>query len=379
MKENMILTDSDRFGKEEQAMRKDWTKQGKSDGIGGGIVRFGVSGTGLDAEKFCQSNRFLRRFELAAVCGETAKAAEEFCVGKGRPLLFDDPARMASCQELDAVYLTKDVMDRHDQCILMMLEGKHVLCAAPMADSLEELTELFRVAEDHHVILLESFPFLYTPSFQKMIPYLDSLGTIRHATFQNCYSSVSYERWKRGIPARDFTPETAIGGLLEAGTIPVAAMIRLFGYPEKIRGLYVTLRDSIDVTGSILMVYEGMIGEVIYSKITDAAMPSQIQGEEGSMILREIDNIKDLSITRRGVRQAVHFEQSDNVFHYETEAFLRMTDTGKGWKKSRKLSRHTMKVLQKVREQNKRKEQKEVSQQDEITEKKTEIPNGEEV
>lgn len=379
MKDSIFLIDSDRFGKEGHAMREDWTRQGKSDGIGGGIVRFGVSGTGLDAEKFCQSNRFLRRFELAAICGETPKAAEEFCVGKGRPLVFDDPARMASCQNLDAVYISKDVMDRQDQCILMMKEGKHVLCASPMADTLEELEELYRVAEDNHVILLESFPFLYTPSFQKMIPYLDSLGTIRHATFQNCYSSVSYERWKRGIPARDFAPETALGGLLEAGTIPVAAMIHLFGYPKKIRGSYVTLPDSIDVTGSILMVYEGMIGEVIYSKITDSAMPSQIQGENGSMILREIDNIKDLSITRKSVRQAVHFEQSDNVFHHETEAFIRMTDTGKGWKKSKKLSRKTMKVLQKVRKQNEVREQKEVSEQSKLTEQKIEKPNGEEV
>lgn len=373
MNQKNFYTDFDRFGKEEGTMREDWAKQGRSEGIGGGIVRFGVSGTGLDAEKFCQSNRFLRRFELAAVCGETAKEAEEFCVGKGRPLLFDDPGSMASCQDLNAVYISRDIMDRYDQCILMMKEGKHVLCASPMADSMEKLKELYRVAEENQVILLESFPFLYTPSFQKMKPYLDSLGTIRHVTFQNCYSSVSYERWKRGIPTRDFAPETALGGLMEAGTIPVAAMIHLFGSPEKVRGSYITLPDSIDVTGSILMVYEGMIGEVIYSKITDSAMPSQLQGEEGSMILREIDNIKDLSITRRSVRQAVHFEQSDNVFHHETEAFIKMTDSGKGWKKSKKLSRKTMKVLQKVRKQNK------VKEQDEFLDQKTEKTNEEEV
>ena len=86
-----------------------------------------------------------------------------------------------------------------------------------------------------------------------------------------------------------------------------------------------------------------------------------------------------MSITRKSVRQAVHFEQSDNVFHHETEAFIRMTDTGKGWKKSKKLSRKTMKVLQKVRKQNEVREQKEVSEQSKLTEQKIEKPNGEEV
>ena len=337
-------------------MSEDWKKQRKSDGSGCGIIRFGVSGTGYEAERFCQSNRFLRRFELKAVCGESMKDAEDFCIGKGRPVLYDDPGSMASCKELDAVYISRDVMNRHDQCLTMLKEGKHVLCAAPMATSLEELEELFQAAEDNQVILMEGFPFLYTPSFQKMIPYLKSLGTIRHATFQNCFCAVGYERYRRGIPDKEFDPETALGGLLEAGSIPVAAMVYLFGYPKEAGGMCLTLPHSVDVTGTIILEYEGMIGEVIYSMITDSAMPSQIQGEEGSMLLREIDNIKDLSITRRSVRQAVHFEQSDNVFHHETEAFIKMIDTGKGWKKSRKLSTRTMKVLEKVREKREREE-----------------------
>ena len=364
-------------------MREDWTNQWKADGMGGKILRFGVSGTGFEAEKFCQSNRFLRRFELAAVCGDTLKDAEEFCVGKGRPFLYDDPGEMAACQDLDAVYISGDIMDRHDQCILMMKEGKHVLCAAPMAASLEELEELYQVAEDNRVILLEGFPFLYTPSYQKMIPYLDSLGTIRHATFQNCCCSVGYERWKRGIPTKDFSPETALGGLLEAGAIPVAAMIHLFGFPKRIRGLYIPLPDSVDVTGTILMEYDTMIGEVIYSRITESAMPSQIQGEDGSMLLREIASVKDLSIRRKNVRQAIHFEQSDHVFHHETEAFFRMIDSGYGWEDSKRLSHQTMEVLEEVRKQNEKKEQDEdreryeIKKQEETAHKNEETEPGE--
>ena len=45
---------------------------------------------------------------------------------------------------------------------------------------------------------------------------------------------------------------------------------------------------------SSLLEYPDMIGEAIYSKITDSAMPSQIQGEDASMLVQEIENIKDL-------------------------------------------------------------------------------------
>ena len=61
------------------------------------------------------------------------------------------------------------------------------------------------------------------------------------------------------------------------------------------------------------MEYPDMIGEAIYSKITDSAMPSQIQGEDASMLVQEIENVKDLRIVRKGVVQSIHFEQSDNI------------------------------------------------------------------
>ena len=99
------------------------------------------------------------------------------------------------------------------------------------------------------------------------------------------------------------------------------------------------------------MEYPDMIGEAIYSKITDSAMPSQIQGEDASMLVQEIENIKDLRIVRKGVVQSIHFEQSDNILNYETQEFIKMIKTGMGWEKSREITLETMKVLDEARRQ----------------------------
>ena len=99
------------------------------------------------------------------------------------------------------------------------------------------------------------------------------------------------------------------------------------------------------------MEYPDMIGEAIYSKITDSAMPSQIQGEDASMLVQEIENIKDLRIVRKGVGQSIHFEQSDNILNYETQEFIKMIKTGMGWEKSREITLETMKVLDEARRQ----------------------------
>lgn len=138
---------------------------------------------------------------------------------------------------------------------------------------------------------------------------------------------------------------------MDIGVYVVSCMIRLFGAPKSIKASGVKLHNGVDGAGTILMEYPDMIGEAIYSKITDSAMPSQIQGEDASMLIQEIENVKDLRIVRKGVVQSIHFEQSDNILNYETQEFIKMIKTGMGWEKSKEITLETMKVLDEARKQ----------------------------
>lgn len=220
-----------------------------------------------------------------------------------------------------------------------------------MAFRVKEAEEMFRMAREHNVMLMEAVPALYAPAWEKMLPYLKSLGTVCHATLQNCHYSVGYEQWKRGIVTEEFNPEIGGSSLYSMGVYPVSAMIRLFGEPKSVSAWGVTLANGMDVTGTILMGYDSMVGEAIYSKISDSSMPSQIQGEEGSMLLGEIWNIKDLRISRRKVDQSIHFEQSDNIMSHVTNAFIRMVHTGLGMEEGEKVSLATIKVLEEAAKQ----------------------------
>ena len=67
-----------------------------------------------------------------------------------------------------------------------MRAGKHVICEKPLASNYEEAKEMFAVAEEEGVILMEGMRSIYTPGFQKMTEYMETLGTIRRATIQYC-------------------------------------------------------------------------------------------------------------------------------------------------------------------------------------------------
>ena len=315
------------------------------------MIRFGMIGTGKIAEKFWQANRYGKDFELTAVYSRTLERARQFGFQKGQLQYFDDLEAFANSDCIDAVYVASPNCCHYEQVMTLLKAGKHVLCEKPMASNLKEAQEMFAEAEKQKLILLEGMRSIYAPSFQKMIPYMETLGTIRRATLQYCQYSSRYDNYKRGIVENAFKPELSNGALMDIGVYVVSCMIRLFGAPKAIKASGIKLHNGVDGAGTILMEYPDMIGEAIYSKITDSAMPSQIQGEDASMLVQEIENVKDLRIVRKGVVQSIHFEQSDNILNYETQEFIKMIKTGMGWEKSKEITLETMKVLDEARKQ----------------------------
>lgn len=315
------------------------------------MIRFGMIGTGKIAEKFWQANRYGKDFELTAVYSRTLERARQFGFQKGQLQYFDDLEAFANSDCIDAVYVASPNCCHYEQVMTLLKAGKHVLCEKPMASNLEQAQEMFAEAEKQNLILLEGMRSIYAPSFQKMIPYMETLGTIRRATLQYCQYSSRYDNYKRGIVENAFKPELSNGALMDIGVYVVSCMIRLLGAPKSIKASGVKLHNGVDGAGTILMEYPDMIGEAIYSKITDSAMPSQIQGEDASMLIQEIENVKDLRIVRKGVVQSIHFEQSDNILNYETQEFIKMIKTGMGWEKSKEITLETMKVLDEARKQ----------------------------
>ena len=315
------------------------------------MIRFGMIGTGKIAEKFWQANRYGKDFELTAVYSRTLERARQFGFQKGQLQYFDDLEAFANSDCIDAVYVASPNCCHYEQVMTLLKAGKHVLCEKPMASNLEQAQEMFAEAEKQNLILLEGMRSIYAPSFQKMIPYMETLGTIRRATLQYCQYSSRYDNYKRGIVENAFKPELSNGALMDIGVYVVSCMIRLFGAPKSIKASGIKLHNGVDGAGTILMEYPDMIGEAIYSKITDSAMPSQIQGEDASMLIQEIENVKDLRIVRKGVVQSIHFEQSDNILNYETQEFIKMIKTGMGWEKSKEITLETMKVLDEARKQ----------------------------
>ncbi len=76
-------------------------------------------------------------------------------------------------------------------------------------------------------------------------------------------------------------------------------MVNLFGRPNNIKANAVKLSTGVDGEGSIILEYDDMLADIRYSKITQSNIPTEIQGEDGSIIVDKMSTFSDVRIEHR--------------------------------------------------------------------------------
>lgn len=290
-------------------------------------IEFAVIGTNVITDKFLEAAKTVEDFHLKGVYSRSKEKALAYAQKHGAELIFDDLDELAACDEIAAVYIASPNSFHAPQSIQMLKAKKHVLCEKPIASNSKELTKMKETALENNVILLEALRSEFSPGFAAIKENMYKLGTIRRVSFQYCQYSSRYDKFKQGIIENAFNPEFSNGALMDIGVYCVHPMIALFGKPDTVISSSLKLSNGVDGAGTILLEYEEMQGELLYSKITNSKVPSQIQGENGSMVIQEIQNPEIVTIYyKNGETEQLDIPKVDNNMFYETEAFIRLIE-----------------------------------------------------
>lgn len=288
-------------------------------------INFGVIGTNVITERFLEAGKDAEGFCLRGVYSRSMEKAVDFARKHGADLAFDSLEDMASCKEIDAVYVASPNSLHASQSIQMLKGGKHVLCEKSIASNQREFEEMKKAALENRRVLLEAMRSVHSPGFQAIRENLHKLGKIRRVSFQYCQYSRRYDNFKKGIIENAFNPALSNGALMDIGVYCVHPLVSLFGKPEKVISSSLKLSNGIDGAGTILAEYPDFQGELLYSKITDSRVPSQIQGEEGSMVIREIPDPQEVVLYYRdGRTETLEIPRTENNMVYEIREFLRL-------------------------------------------------------
>lgn len=316
------------------------------------MIRYATIGTNFITDRFVESAAKCPELTYAAVYSRTREKAESFADKYGVSKIYTSLEKMAEDEEIDAVYVASPSYLHCTHSILMMKHGKHVICEKPVASNYEELKHMIAAAKENNVVFMEAMRSVLDPGFAAIQENLPKLGTIRRATLQYCQYSSRYDKFKNGIIENAFRPELSNGALMDIGVYCVHALVKLFGMPKKIYADGIFLENGVDGAGSILAGYGHMQAEIIYSKITDSSLASQIQGENANMVIDKLSDIKEITIYyRNGETEKIVIDREKNNMFYEAKEWARLIEGGKTGEIHTRYSEMEMQLMDEVRNQ----------------------------
>lgn len=314
------------------------------------MMRFGIIGTNSISHTFMEAALKHPEFCLRAVYSRTEEKGQEFACRYQAGLVFTSLEELAQSDQIDAVYIASPNSCHGPQAVMLLEHGKHVLCEKPIASDSGELDAMLKAAKENNVLLLEAMRSAYDPGFVRMQELLPVLGTIRRAEFQYCKYSSRYDRFKEGTVLNAFNPQLANAAVMDIGVYCIHPMVRLFGMPRTISAGSIFLSNGMEGMGAVTADYGDMQAVLLYSKISNSFLPSQIQGEDATMIISEIPNPRRLEIHWRNGESALYeITKEDNNMYYEVGEFIRLAEEGDdGWRHNQ-YSVMEMQVMDEVR------------------------------
>lgn len=311
------------------------------------MVRLGFIGTSAIALQFADAAAATGLFEFEAVYSRKSETAEAFCANVPFKKIYTSLTDLAADTAVDAVYIASPNSLHYEQALLMLENKKHVLCEKPMTASCAQTQQLLDTAHRHGIILLEAMRPAFDPAYTALSGALPKLGAIRRVSFSFCQYSSRYDNFKKGIAANVFNPKMGGGSLLDIGIYPVYMLAFLFGLPKACRCFNLRLENGIDGLGEIIAAYDGFIGEVSYSKITNSFVPSRIEGESGYMTIDKISNPSEIIIHFNSKRtETVYSAPAINNMVYEAKVFHKMIQGDMSASRWHKASLDAIKIIE---------------------------------
>jgi len=316
------------------------------------MIRFATIGTNFIVRWFLEAAAKSSELVYAVSYSRDEEKAKAFAEEHGAYRYCTDLLELAESKDVDAVYIASPNSLHFEQSALMLSHGKHVMCEKTITSNRMELNKLVEIADRKQVVLLEAMRSVFDPGFAVIQENLKRLGTIRRVSFQYCQYSSRYDKFKNGIIENAFDPSFSNGALMDIGVYCIHPLVKLFGMPQKIMSDAILLHNGVDGAGTILARYEGMQAELIYSKISDSHISSQIQGEDGTLVIEEIPNpYKIIFYGKNGENEVLVSHEPESNMIYEIQEWIGQIRGARDWRNPMKASLMELQVMDEVRRQ----------------------------
>lgn len=203
-------------------------------------VRIGIIGCGRVARRFPSEASVVNGVKVVAAYDIDPEAAKALA-DQSQVTVYDDLRKFYDA--VDAVYIASPHLTHYEYIRQSLKEGKHTLCETPLVLNADQAKEVYSLASEKGVILMEANKTAHCPAFNHLMVMIKS-GVIGQVV--DVEASLS-KLWDDDKTLREFDPKQAGGSMYELGSYPLLPILKLCGTDYQNLLLYSRMEDGIDM------------------------------------------------------------------------------------------------------------------------------------
>ena len=204
------------------------------------MIRFGLLSTSSIAPRFVAGVRAAEAGEIVALSSRSLEKAEEKAKLWGIPRAYGSHEDLLKDPDVDAVYISTVNALHYPWAKAALEAGKHVICEKPCTTDPSHTRELFRLAREKGLFLMEAEKMLFLPTLLEVRRRIEAgeLGDIHMVQLSHSFPG-SYNGWM-------FDRAAGGGPLLSSGIYAVQLLLWLFGPIREVSGKASRLETGVE-------------------------------------------------------------------------------------------------------------------------------------
>ena len=267
-------------------------------------MNIGILSTSSIAPRFIAAVREEGSFELTALSSRTLEKAEEKAKAWGIPKAYGSHEELLADKDVDIVYISAVNSAHYKWAKAALMAGKHVICEKPCTTTEIQTRELFALAKEKGLFLMEAQKMLFLPGVLEAKEAISSgkLGKVQIAEFNHSFYG-SYNNW--------MYDEAAGGGpLLSSGIYVIELLQFLFECKvAEVTGICTkypstNVEEQYAISGKM---ENGVVFSMKNSTLAIMKNNACIYGEEGSLELPEYWKARKLILSDGTAEQVMEY------------------------------------------------------------------------
>src|ERR1700761_2717272 len=217
----------------------------------GSPLRWGILGTGGIASTFVTDLQLTDSGVVIAVGSRSQGSADRFADKFGIASRHGSYESLVADPDVDVIYVATPHPMHHDNAVLALRAGKHVLVEKPFTMNAAEARDVAGVARQHGLFAMEAM-------WTRFLPHT---AVIRDWLAQGVLSDIvtvtaDHGQWfAEDAGFRLFAPELGGGALLDLGVYPVSFASMVLGPPSRVVSMSDPAFTGVDAQTSMLFGY----------------------------------------------------------------------------------------------------------------------------